>query len=217
MKSEKPTITPDEDGHKDHKENHPAYGSIQVSRVSGQATLFDSEFQHQHYICLRISSAEVLRGLSNNWIHQKGGLPHIEIEMSEAQWATAISSLNSGSGSPCTLKHVNGERVPKIERDSAMTENKFKDEMRECMAEGIQAMSELEALIINSKMTQKLKAQLLGKLGRAKRSCGGSSAEFVADQYQEFMEGVKEKGKAELHAHALNIGLAKNTLIESES
>lgn len=215
MKSEMPVITP-ESGHQDHRETHPAYGLVQVTRVSGQATLFDSEFKHQHYICLRIKSAEVLRGLSNNWIHEKGGLPHVEIEMSEAQWATAISSLNSGSGTPCTLKYIGAEQVPKIDRDPKLTDNKFKQEMRECMAEGIEAMDQLESIIKDSKMTNKLRGELLGKLERAQRSCGGSSAGFVADQYAEYMEGVKEKGKAELHAHAQSIGLSASSLIGNE-
>ncbi len=216
MKSEKPVITPDEHGHQDHRETHPAYGLVQVSRVSGQATLFDSEFKHQHYICLRVKSAEVLRGLSNNWIHEKGGLPHVEIEMSEAQWATAISSLNSGTGSPCTLKYIGNNQVPKIERDIKATDKKFKDEMRQCMAEGISAMKELESMIGEGKMSKTLRGELMEKLNSAQRACGGSSADFVADQYAEYMEGVKEKGKAELHAHAQQIGLTNTPLLEQQ-
>ena len=210
--SEKPVITEIDDGHFDHRETHPSYGVIEVSRVSGGVNLFDSEFQHQHYICLRINSAQLDRGLSNNWISKKG-LPHVEIEMSEAQWATAISSLNTGSGTPCTLKYIGNKRIPKIERDPQRTENKFKDELRKTMAEGMAAMDELSELIQNSKMTNKLRSELMGKLQKAQRSCGGSNVEFVADQYSEFMEDVKEKGKAELHAHAQRIGLTDTALL----
>ena len=67
-------------------------------------------------------------------------------------------------------------------------------------------------------MTQKLKSALQSQVERIRRACGGSSAKFVADQYTEHMEGVKEKGKAELHAHALRIGLAESPLsIENQT
>ena len=41
------------------KRTHPSYGGIQISRVSGGATLFDSELNHQHYIELRIKRAHI--------------------------------------------------------------------------------------------------------------------------------------------------------------
>ena len=118
-----------DDPHADHKEIHPAYSVLQLSRVSENAQLFDSEFQHQHFITMRIAPAEVTRRLSNNWIYSNSN-SYIEVEMSEAQFATAISSLNNGSGTPCTLKRLLKESIPGIERDPKHTDNKFQEEMQ---------------------------------------------------------------------------------------
>ena len=214
----KPEIIETEDNlHSDHKETHPAYAVVQISRTSGNAQLFDSEFQHQHFITLRLASAEVTRNLSNNWIHQKQ-IPYIEIEMSEAQFATAITSLNSGTGTPCTLKYLQGERIPGIERDAKHIDDKFKKEMQQKFSEAIESANELESLVGDGKMTAKLKKSLQWQIERIRRVCGGSSAQFVANQYSEHMERVKEKGKAELHAHALRVGLAESPLsIENQT
>ena len=211
MKYEKPEIIETDDPHADHKETHPAYAVVQISRTSGHAQLFDSEFNHQHFITLRIAPADVTRNLSNNWIYQKN-TPYIEVEMSEAQFATAITSINAGSGTPCTLKYRDSERVPGIERDPNLADNKFKDEMQKTFSEAIESTEELESLIDSGKMTAKLKKSLQWQIEKIRRACGGSSAQFVADQYSEHMERVKEKGKAELHAHALRIGLTEDPL-----
>lgn len=84
-------------------EVHPAFAMINVNRVSssgGGVSLFDSEVRHQHFVTLRISAASRKRDLSRDWIHGESA-PFIEIAMSEAQWASVVSSLNS-QGTPVT-------------------------------------------------------------------------------------------------------------------
>lgn len=84
-------------------ETHPAFGLIQISRGSGTPrALFDSETKPSHTISLQVMAATRHRDLSRDWIHPTG-LPLIEVEMTEAQWAQAISSLNT-SGTPVTIR-----------------------------------------------------------------------------------------------------------------
>ena len=86
-------------------EVHPAWGLVSASRVSSTpgAILFDSDIRHGHYISLKVTRASRDRGLHRDWIHEVGGLPLIEIAMSEAQWAAMTSSMNT-SGVPCTIR-----------------------------------------------------------------------------------------------------------------
>lgn len=83
-------------------ETHPAFGHIQVNRVASShgVSLFDSEIKHQHFVVLTIRQATRKRDLNRDWIHPTEQI--IEVSMSEAQWATMVSSLNSG-GTPVTL------------------------------------------------------------------------------------------------------------------
>ena len=85
-------------------EEHPAFGLIGAFRISGgDGVLFDSDIRHQHSIVVRVSTATRKRDLHHDWIHQKREF--LEVQMSEAQWASFVSSMNSGSGTPCTIRH----------------------------------------------------------------------------------------------------------------
>lgn len=86
-------------------DTHPAFGQISASRGSyggGGAVLFDSDIKHQHTVTIVVTEATRRRTNSHDYIH--GGTRRlIEVEMSEAQWASFVSSMNT-SGVPCTIK-----------------------------------------------------------------------------------------------------------------
>lgn len=86
-------------------ESHPAWVLIGASRVSqsppGQA-LFDSDIRHQHYVVVTLKRAERKRDLNHDWKHGRETI--VEVAMSEAQWASFVSSMNTGDGVPATLQ-----------------------------------------------------------------------------------------------------------------
>src|SRR4029077_11436755 len=95
---------------------HPSYGLVHISRITGGPgahRLFGSPLAH-HYGTIRLSIG------SAKWIHgqhhdrYQGGLKgeHIEIEMSAAQFADMITSLNIGCGTPCTIRYLTGVEIP---------------------------------------------------------------------------------------------------------
>lgn len=87
-------------------EVHPAFGMITAHRVSHSspgAVLFDSDIKHQHTVVLTIMRASRKRDLNHDWIHP--GEAVSEVEMSEAQWASFVSAMNT-TGVPCTLRRV---------------------------------------------------------------------------------------------------------------
>lgn len=95
------------------EESHPAFAQIGASRVSGRTNLYGSDFEHHHYMTIRIAASTVKRDLSHDWHHE--GAEYIEVALSEAQWATFVSTPNMGSGVPCTLTRLNRRLVPEIE------------------------------------------------------------------------------------------------------
>jgi hypothetical protein len=179
-------------------ESHPAYAQISAGRVSGRTTLYGSEFNHQHFVSLKITGSQMRRSLANDWPHAQM-TPYIEVSMSEAQWAHFVSSLNSGTGALCTLEYCNGKEVPRLPNPESKKE-RFLSESAECIAEARQALADLADAIAASGLSKAKQKELLWKIEKAGRGIG-SSQKYVADQFGEYMEGVTEKAKSEIDGY----------------
>lgn len=177
---------------------HPCFGQISAARRSGSTALYDSEFVHQNTIAITIKTSQLRRSLSNNWHFARNEL--IEVELSEAQWATFVSSLNIGSGIPCTLRHFNGQSIPALPEPITDRE-KFKLEFDQDMKDAFDRLKSLETMIEDSKLSGKAKEEIAKKIASV-RSCFTSSMPFVAAQFGEHMENTVEKAKIEVNAYA---------------
>ena len=175
--------------------SHPAFGVVQLSRPQGHGILMGSDFRHHSWISITISEAKEVRSLSNTWnFAQK---PLIEFDMSEAQFAHMIASAGMGSGTPCTLRHVNGEHRARIALEEHQTE-KFGRELREDSSDADAAINDaIKALDEGGNAKQRKASQ--AALQRALRSLT-DSAPFVASQFDKHMNGVTEQAKTEAHA-----------------
>lgn len=195
-------LTP-EDPTKEQRWRHPAYALIGASRVSGTgregrgAVLFGSDFEHRDYITLHISRAQLDRGLAQDWYH---GLSEIiEVAMSEAQWATFVSTLNMGQGVPCTLQHVNHARVPQIPQPPARRQQ-FKQEMADYLKEAEAALKHLRGCI-EKKAGKK---EMQGAIWRMENALTPNLG-FLADQFGEHVENVTEAAKIEVSAYITGV------------
>lgn len=182
----------------DSVETHPAFGIIGASRVSGRAVLFGSDFEHQHFLIIRISRAVLHRGLSNDWHHAREEL--IEVALSEAQWATFVSTLNVGDGVPCTLDAVAGEQMPGIQAPTARHEQ-FKQEANEAIIECTAAMKDALDLLAEMGGGEKSKTGKVAERVRWAQRSLTDALPWVAQQFGEHMEAVTEKAKVEISAY----------------
>jgi hypothetical protein len=103
---------------REFKETHPSYAQLQISRISGsnegRKTLFGSAIRHQHTIKLQIhEAAKYYDDYNERYFGFKQ--PYIEIEMSQNQFAEAITSMNMGTGIPVTLRYLMGKPIPLCE------------------------------------------------------------------------------------------------------
>jgi hypothetical protein len=183
---------------------HPCFAQIGASRVSGSTYLYGSGFNHHHYVTISIMTSELNRNLSRDWHHGRKEL--IEVAMSESQWATFVSSMNQGSGIPCTLTHLDRKMVPQLP-DSPKLKAQFDSELRERLGIVEDSLTELAKLIQGTKLSQKQKDILLSELGTAERNLT-PNLKFVAKQFSEHMEGEIDKAKVEIEAH-LNSALQR--------
>lgn len=109
MNTTQPTKSQDQIGQCESHDvfTHEAYGLITMTTpTGGNDTLFGSDIKHNQRISISISRAKLDRRNSRDWIHQDGGLPMVEFEMSHAQFAQFITSNGNGNGTPITLRYA---------------------------------------------------------------------------------------------------------------
>lgn len=90
---------------------HESFALVRFNRVSGGRTrLFGSPTRkHGDTIVLTIRRAQEIHENGRSWFFGRKQL--IEVEMSAAQFAALITTMNMGYGVPCTLRYFDGAEV----------------------------------------------------------------------------------------------------------
>ncbi len=194
--SEPPTLI---EGSRDDETRytHPAFGQMAVSRVRGSTRLYGSDFEHRACLRIRIAHSELCRSLSRDWHHERGEI--IEVELSEAQWATFVSSPNTGGGEPCTIRHIDGKQMPRIEaRDE---KDNYAPEVKDRIDRASNAINALAAKLRNGALDGVSKArakEILNHVETAQREFT-ANVPFVVKSFGEHVETRVEKAKTEIH------------------
>jgi hypothetical protein len=187
-------------GHPDGRTyTHPAFAQIGASRsYGGGFAHYGSDFRHDATIEIRIARSELNRDLSRDWHFEKEQL--IVVRLSEAQWATFVSTLNNGSGVTCTIDHVAGEQAPGIalrnERD--VVENEFVERTKRVAAHLSSAISEIDAELAG--LSKAKREKILERMRQAHREVSDSMP-FAAKSFAEHVETTVEKAKIEVEAY----------------
>lgn len=200
----------------DQKERHESYGMLQISRVShGRGTtLYGSSIQHQETIQLRILPGNKESDNGHDWYFTEGR-EHIEIEMSQSQFSEAITSLNSGTGTPVTIKTLHGETMeePPFKNKRIEFEEVFKERMVELQEKLNGLVEEATDILKNKKSINKSdrEAILRGVLNLSIEI--SSNIPFISTLYNEQLDKTTKEAKAELEAFSVNkinqLGLQK--------
>lgn len=187
------------------EEIHPSYGVIGAwnSYISppGNA-LFDSDILHQRTVRIRIQPASRKRDLHHDWIHS-AGRQYIEVELSEAQWASFVSAMNSGDGVPCTVRWLNGENIPDAPHDPRLAHSLQETKEAADRAFGAikDAMAAYEAL--DPKAPAAVKREALRTLHYAIENAT-TNVVFAGKSLVETAENVVQKARADVEAFVVN-------------
>jgi len=187
---------------------HPSYGILHIARTSGGGSairLFGSPLA-THYGTIRLSISK------GKWLH---GLHHdryfgmskdyIEIEMSAAQFADAITSLNMGSGTPCTIRYVGGERMPNPPDHATEAEHirdNFEGSLDKYAEKAHTYRKKIEEL--TSKLSAKAKEEIRIALDVMEQQLT-SNVPFVVKQFQEATTRITTSAKAEVDAFVTGV------------
>lgn len=204
--TEKPTVTEGDGIRGEQTFDHPAFGSLSVTRISSTGTeLFNSALNHQHFMAVKVSRASLCRSLHNDRIYSRLDDVITEFYLSEAQWATFVAGGANGMATPCTFgtyREGNIKHVPGIESIETVKET-FEREIREKTARDVKEAKDiavdLEKLIEEGKLG---KTQMREILGRLKVFSGNFSTNmaFTQEMFAETMEKNIEQGKSEFEA-----------------
>lgn len=186
-----PDAPPTQNEHGD--DTHPAWGLIGASRVSQSppgATLFDSDIHHHHYVVVRLGRATRSRSLMRDMHFGREQI--VEIAMSEAQWASFVSSMNVGQGVPCTLLAVDGELMPGLVHEPRLAETM--DEVRNATQEAMRKIEEAFAAYEEKKSADNLRT-----LRSAIKNVPANMV-FAAESLSEHAENVVQRARADIEA-----------------
>ena len=192
-----PTVTPGRDG---EREEHPAYGVLNFSRISTTpgAVLFDSDIRHREFVRLTVRTAERERSLGRDWIHGRHEV--IEVDMSMSQFAQAVSSFGDGTGTPVTIRGTEtNANVDGLIYSPRMAESMA--EVRSSAADAFRAIEEaqaaVDALPKDAKAAERKAAA--SRLRTAIEHASGKVT-FATKSLDEHVENVVTRAKADIEA-----------------
>ena len=200
---------------------HESFGAISIHRISGFARLFGSVLDaHQHFIRITIQRAQfeqdAFDAQSRIWPSNKIVDHIVEVDLSAAQWAEAITNMNVGVGNPCTLRVVRGRQmspVPDTHEDRATRIlDEFRERMKSAPAEARQQTEQLVELIMSSGLSKKKQEEMLAA-ARKIAPAFEHTVPFVLKQFDEAAEksvaAVKSEVDASISMIATKLGLAE--------
>ena len=202
-----------------NKEKHLSYGLLAFSRACGGTTsLFGSSIKHSNTIRMYLRHGCVERTLHSDFYYTDGLIA--EVEMSASQFAEAITSMNSGTGVPVTIKWLKGEgSIPECpftdKREQFEHElNKNIDTANEDITELIKEVQEL----FNTKkaLNLKEKTEIINKL-TALHAKIHNNRKFIYNMFNEQMDKTVNDAKGEIEAFMQNkmLTIANNAIIEN--
>jgi hypothetical protein len=188
---------------------HPSYGLVHISRITGGTgakRLFGSPLAH-HYGTIRLSigSAKWVHGLHHDRYHGSLTGEHVEIEMSAAQFADMITSLNMGGGTPCTIRHLAGVQIPNppdYATEAEHIRDSFEGSIDKYKAKARTYRKKIEDL--TNKLSTKAKEEIRIALDVIEDQLG-SNVPFIVKQFQEATSKITSAAKAEVDAFVSHV------------
>jgi hypothetical protein len=186
-------------------EVHPAFGHITANRVSygpQGAVLFQSDIKHGQTVRVTISGATRRRDNNHDYVHDNGKAL-VEVEMSEAQWASFVSSMNT-SGVPCTIRRTETDwAIPELSYDPRLAHS-----MGEVKGAAVKAFGGIREArdAYEEAIARKAGAKEIKELRRNLHYAienSGANMHFAAKVLVEHTENVVQKARADLEAMVL--------------
>lgn len=190
--------------------HHPAYAMIGASRINGHTTLFGSPIKHNGFVRIRIQGAHEVTSLHREWHFAHEAI--VEVDVSEAQWAAFVSTMNVGSGVPCTVRYSRDGNIvdrPEIIDDDNWAEKQGQDIKRKVtqdMAKLLKACADLRGLMSKPSIKKGDLEPILSNLLQAVEHAP-SNYQFAQQSLVENAEHLVQTAKAEVTAMVTRLAM----------
>jgi hypothetical protein len=198
---------------------HESFGQIQFNRTSSKDVHFyGSELPQDHYISLEIHESEIQRELTQDRHYNRGQI--IRLRLSSGQFAELITSMNHGSGVPCTIERIQGKKIaelPEVESRKDFVHRKFEDRMK-MFADEIRGRQVKALELVKKKALSKADMYELQTLLNWMTMEIERNIPFFAKCFQETMDEVVFEAKTEVEnaiQHKISV-LGLNALHEQQ-
>jgi hypothetical protein len=193
---------------------HESFGQIQFNRTNSNGiNFYGSELEQDHYITMEVHHSQVRRTLSQDWYHTTDKI--LRLRISSGQFAELLTSMNYGSGVPCTIEGIEGRKIaplPVQESRKEFVHRKFEDRMKEFGNTIRERQNKAKELVKKKTLSKEDMHQLQMHLdyltGEVERNIP-----FFAKCFQETMDEVIFEAKTEVEnaiQHKINtLGLAE--------
>lgn len=188
------------------RQTHPAYALVSLQRkTGGNRTLFGSSLpDHHQSIVLRVHRATIEHSQHRNWYSWASMSPIIEVEMSPAQFAELITSVNMGEGVPATLRSLQGEDTPPLPETDAIEAEKVRKSFVEKLSVfekrlGKKIKEAVSLLEGSAPIKVADRKNLISMLQGVKQEVS-SNMPFAVESFQEAAAKVTSAAKAEIDA-----------------
>lgn len=140
------------------RRKHPAYGLMQINKVTGRGRFFGSHIESQNFFTLTISQASARDGQFGD-THYSAEEQIIQVNISPAQFVELITSMNHGVGIPCTINRLGVTSVEELPEDEATGEQKaigmFQDKIKTYFDVSLKKSIDKAELLLNKKRVTK--------------------------------------------------------------
>lgn len=185
----------------DNPDKHPSYGTVLFHRISGgKSNLFGSPIRN-HYTTIKLTIHQAVRhhDLHEDRIHGHGVLA--EVELSAAQFAELLTTMNVGSGVPCTIRFMHGmgkiEDPPDDDVEIDRVQESFKGDLTGMVSWLKRKRGELKKLLGKKSIGKGDRKEIMGIIENVLMEVQ-SNIPFTVDQFNEATERIVTAGKAEI-------------------
>ena len=179
-------------------------GIVSFSRINGSKKLYMSNLNNATWISLRIHEAKENNSFGEKKAYPTSNRPLVELDLSAAQFAELLTTMNVGNGVPCTLRYLNNEKIDQSgleeeEKSIDVGKKYFQNSVKE-FSETITAMTDdflkrSEDIKMNKKDKENLK-WIFNKINQEILS----NMPFYVTQFEETAKKVLTESKAEIDA-----------------
>lgn len=201
------------------REGNPAYGMLCFNRRHGSdLSLFGSSIKHNDIISMSIKHGFVDRSDSTDSFVGRGSI--IDLEMSYAQFAEAITSFGINDGVPVTIRFTEKDGVcerPSFVSKTEQFENEFAEHTNKMSETANNARKEIAELLEKKSLTKADKQRINDLLSRTVYEIK-ENAPFILERFNEQMDKtiVAAKNEVEAFTQYKLDAIAKSALLQQQ-